>query len=289
MAGRPEVLALASLLVLVAWSSSWFEITAAGTYTEGLEREPTIKTEYSIDKELQTFEISIENATPLLLYWMQREEVDAPDDAIGNPNDGDDAPKDEPEKSGEEGPCSGECLELARNSIALLMTSFVASLGAASLYPRRLTKAIAGVLWTICLVVIVLGVPLSAVADFGIFSGGEGDSEGSSTGGFDSETTDSVSVDQFAHFSSRTGQSVSLEGILFSYDSVGFDLGLLDEDERQSVIENAPKEGDPGYDSLIRFHGEVVAGPGSIVSCWFLTLPLMVYGLIGMSPEDEEE
>ena len=289
MAGRPEALVLASLLVLVAWSSSWFEITAEGTYTEGLDREPTIKTEYSIDKEFQTFEISIENATPLLLYWMHREEVNEPADSSGNPNGDDVPPSDDPEESRDEGPCHGECLELARSSIAILMASFVASLGVASLKPRRLTRGISGFLWASCLVVIALGVPLSAVADFGIFSGGEGDSEGSSTGGFDSETTDSVSVDQFAHFSSRTGQSASLEGLIFTYDSVGFDLGLLEEDERQLVIEVAPEEGEPGYESLIRFHGEVVAGPGSIVSWWFLILPPMVYGLIGTSPMDEEE
>ena len=67
-AARNAALGLAALLVLVAWSSAWFEITATGTYVEGLDREPTIRTQYSIDNDEQTFEVSIENATPLILY-----------------------------------------------------------------------------------------------------------------------------------------------------------------------------------------------------------------------------
>ena len=43
------VIALSGLFLLTAWSSTWFEISAVGVYSEGLEREPTITTEYIID------------------------------------------------------------------------------------------------------------------------------------------------------------------------------------------------------------------------------------------------
>ena len=46
---RPAVIALAGLFLLIAWSSTWFEIAAVGTYTDGLEREPTIRTHYMVD------------------------------------------------------------------------------------------------------------------------------------------------------------------------------------------------------------------------------------------------
>ena len=87
-AARNAALGLAALLVLVAWSSAWFEITATGTYVEGLDREPTIRTQYSIDNDEQTFEVSIENATPLILYWMQREDVTRGADPQGDSPDG---------------------------------------------------------------------------------------------------------------------------------------------------------------------------------------------------------
>ena len=90
-AARNAALGLAALLVLVAWSSAWFEITATGTYVEGLDREPTIRTQYSIDNDEQTFEVSIENATPLILYWMQREDVTRGADPQGDsPDEGSD-------------------------------------------------------------------------------------------------------------------------------------------------------------------------------------------------------
>ena len=46
--GRKAALVLTAVFVLMSWSSPWFEITATGTYTEGLEREPTIRTQYSL-------------------------------------------------------------------------------------------------------------------------------------------------------------------------------------------------------------------------------------------------
>lgn len=288
-AGRKAALGFASLLVMVAWSSAWFEITATGTYEEGLEREPTIRTQYSIDNEEQTFEISIENATPLVLYWMQREDITTGGETAGN---GSDEPAIEvgSEPDSEDGePCNGECMERARNSLALLMVAFVASLAVSALRPSRSADAAAGLSWMACMALIVLGVPLAAATDFGIFGSDEGGESGSSTGGFDSETDGSVSVDQFAHFSSSTSNGVSSAGLVFTYDSMGFDLGLLDEGDRQAVIDSAPSEGQPGYESLIGFHGELVAGPGPIFSWWFLILPLYAYSLRREKQSDEEE
>ncbi len=287
--GRKVALGLAALLVMVAWSSAWFEITATGTYVEGLDREPTIRTQHSIDNDEQTFELSIENATPLLLYWMQRDHITQEGESTGNTSD---------ESSGEAlgggeneqaEPCNGDCMGLARTSLSLLMATFVVTLSVSALRPSRQADALAGMSWLACLALIVLGVPMAAAADFGIF-GSDGDSEsGSSTGGFDSETDGSVSVDQFAHFSSRTGNGISSNGVVFTYESTGFDLGLLEEGDRQAVIDSAPSEGQPGHESLIGFHGELVAGPGPIFSWWFLILPLYAFSLRRGKDYEEEE
>ena len=288
-AGRKAALGLAALLVMVAWSSAWFEITATGTYEQGLEREPTIRTQYSIDNEEQTFELSIDNATPLILYWLQREDITTGEGAAGN-DSGEPASEGGRDSESEDGePCNGGCMERSRNSLALLMVAFVSSLAVSALRPSRRADAAAGLSWLACLTLIVLGVPLAAAADFGIFGSDEGGESGSSTGGFDSETDGSVAIDQFAHFSSSTSSGVSPSGLLFTYDSTGFDLGLLDEGERQGVIDSAPSEGQAGYASLIGFHGELVVGPGPIVSWWFLILPLYAYSLRGGKQSEEEE
>ena len=282
---RPAVIALAGLFLLIAWSSTWFEIAAVGTYTDGLEREPTIRTHYMIDNSHESFEMSIENSTPLLLYWIEREDVSTePTTQEGNSSD---MPTDPPSSDGSSDPCSGSCLDRARSLVGLTMLALFAALCLSSARPTTPLRAAAALVWLLGTVVILTAVPLAAAADFGI-SGGEDGGE-SSTGGFDTNAQETVEVDQFAHFEQDGDVGLSFDGISFTYDSVGFDLGLLAEEDRQAVIESAPTEGEPGYESLIGFHGEMTIGPGPILTWWLLTAPLVIVNLRGHRDPLEEE
>ena len=60
-------------LVSSLWHSVWFKLNGEGVYTKGIEREPTIVVEYTIDNSQELVSVSIENATPLLQYWSNRE------------------------------------------------------------------------------------------------------------------------------------------------------------------------------------------------------------------------
>ena len=282
---RPAVIALAGLFLLIAWSSTWFEITAVGTYTDGLEREPTIRTHYMIDNSHESFEMSIENSTPLLLYWIEREDVSTePTTQEGNSSD---IPTEPPSSDGGSDPCSGSCLDRARGLVGLTMLALFAALCLSSARPTIPLRAAAALVWLLGTVVILTAVPLAAAADFGI-SGGEDVGE-SSTGGFDTNAQETVEVDQFAHFEQDGDMGLSFDGISFTYDSVGFDLGLLAEEDRQAVIESAPTEGEPGYESLIGFHGEMTIGPGPILTWWLLTAPLVIVNLRSHREPLEEE
>ena len=282
---RPAVIALAGLFLLIAWSSTWFEITAVGTYTDGLEREPTIRTHYMIDNSHESFEMSIENSTPLLLYWIEREDVSTePTTQEGNSSD---IPTEPLSSDGGSDPCSGSCLDRARGLVGLTMLALFAALCLSSARPTIPLRAAAALVWLLGTVVILTAVPLAAAADFGI-SGGEDVGE-SSTGGFDTNAQETVEVDQFAHFEQDGDMGLSFDGISFTYDSIGFDLGLLAEEDRQAVIESAPAEGEPGYESLIGFHGEMTIGPGPILTWWLLTAPLVIVNLRGHRDSLEEE
>ena len=282
---RPAITALAGLFLLIAWSSMWFEIAAVGTYTDGLEREPTIRTHYMIDNSHESFEMSIENSTPLLLYWIEREDVSTePTTQEGNSSD---IPTEPPSSDGGSDPCSGSCLDRARGLVGLTMLALFAALCLSSARPTIPLRAAAALVWLLGTVVILTAVPLAAAADFGI-SGGEDVGE-SSTGGFDTNAQETVEVDQFAHFEQDGDMGLSFDGISFTYDSVGFDLGLLAEEDRQAVIESAPTKGEPGYESLIGFHGEMTIGPGPILTWWLLTAPLVIVNLRGHREILEEE
>ena len=58
------------------WFSDWFEIEGEGIYTEGIDREPKIIVNYNIDNSVELISVSIENATPLLQYWNNRDLVE---------------------------------------------------------------------------------------------------------------------------------------------------------------------------------------------------------------------
>ena len=272
--------------LLMAWSGSWFEIVAVGTYTDGLEREPTIRTQYMVDSSQESFEMSIENSTPLLLYWLEREDV-SPAPTNQNENSSESS-ADSPSLDGDSEPCSGSCLDRARSWVGLTMFALFATLYLSSVRPSTLTRATVALVWLLGTVVILTAVPLAVAADFGI--SGDEDSEGeSSTGGFDTNTQETVEVDQFAHFEQDGDMGLSFDGISFSYDSVGFDLGLLAEEDRQAVIDSAPAEGEPGYESLVGFHGEMTIGPGPILTWWLLTAPLVIVNLRSHRDSLEEE
>ena len=285
--GHRISLVLAAIFLLMSWNSPWFEIEGRGTYSEGLEREPTIITIYSIDSSQQTLDVSIQNATPLLVYWLEREDVSnqSENTQVEGGESGDAGDKAEDKSD----PCDESCLDLSRNSLRILIIAFFAIM----LYNTRSDRLVArlslGVSWISCFVLIVFLIPLAAAADFGIFSGSNEGQEDSATGGFDSNTQDSVQIDQFAHFSSDSSSRLSSRGIVFTYQSSGFDLGLLEEEDRGEVIDNPPEDGEPGYESLIRFNGELVAGPGPMVTWWLLTLPICAYVQIPTRTDDEEE
>ena len=283
---RLAVISLAGLFLLIAWSSTWFEITAVGTYTDGLEREPTIRTHYMIDNSHESFEMSIENSTPLLLYWIEREDV-ATEPTIQEGNSSEPPATGTPSSEGGSDPCSGSCLDRARSLVGLTMLALFAALFLSSTRPTIPLRAAAALVGLLGTVVILTAVPLAAAADFGI-SGGEDVGE-SSTGGFDTNAQETVEVDQFAHFEQDGDMGLSFDGISFTYDSVGFDLGLLAEEDRQAVIESAPTEGEPGYESLIGFHGEMTIGPGPILTWWLLTAPLVIVNLRSHREPLEEE
>ena len=285
--GHRISLVLAAIFLLMSWNSPWFEIEGRGTYSEGLDREPTIITIYSIDSSQQTLDVSIQNATPLLVYWLEREDVS--NQSENTQVEGEQSEDDGGKAENKSDPCAESCLDMARNSLCILMIAFFAIMLYNTRSDRLTARLSLGASWISCFVLIIFLIPLAAAADFGIFSGSNEGQEDSATGGFDSNTQDSVQIDQFAHFSSDSSSRLSSRGIVFTYQSSGFDLGLLEEEDRGEVIDNPPENGDPGYEALIRFNGELVAGPGPMVTWWLLTLPICAYVQIPTRTDDEEE
>ena len=177
---KPIVLVVSGFFILVSWSSIWFEISAVGVYSEGIDREPTITTDYIIDNNQESFELSIENSTPLLLYWINRDDVSP--GQIDSENSSSDSNNDKSTTESE--PCSGSCLELARNIVKLTMCLMFTLICLLYIKPIRWIKISTVSSWILGLLIILIAVPLAIAVDFGIFDIDD-ENKQSSTGGFD--------------------------------------------------------------------------------------------------------
>jgi len=273
-----KALIIAVLFVFLSmgvWTSAWFEIHGKGTYTEGIEREPSIVIEYSIDSSQESISLSLENATPLLQYWRNRETIANTDttDQQQQENDSENTESDEKSSS----------LEIVRIVVAMIIIIFGLCLFEAVRKSSWFWSKVSYVAWFILGLSILIQVPMSAISDFGLNEDGE-----SSTGGFDSANNDEVSVNQFAHYSSDSGIGIEFFSINFEYTSQGYDLGLLDEEDRELVIQTPPNVGEEGYESYIKFDAEMKAGPGPVFY-WWLGLGALVFywnKLLNTEPND---
>ena len=261
-----KALVIALLFVFLSmglWSSAWFEIHGSGKYTEGIEREPSIVIEYSIDSSQESISVSLENATPLLQYWRNRDTITDSDTTTVQQQDSDSKSSVSNEKS--------SSLNTVRIVIALIIFVFGLCMFEAVRNSSKIWNKVSFAAWVILGLSILIQVPMSAISDFGLNDEGE-----SSTGGFDSANNDEVSVNQFAHYSSNSGMGVDFFSLNFDYSSQGYDLGLLAEEDRQQVIDNPPKVGEEGYESYIKFDAEMKAGPGPVIY-WWLGLGALVF------------
>ena len=55
------------------------------------------------------------------------------------------------------------------------------------------------------------------------------------------------------------------------------------------MIDSAPSEDEPGFESLIGFDGKMTIGPGEILTWWLLTAPLAAIIVLGKRELLEEE
>ena len=265
-------------LVSSLWHSVWFKLNGEGVYTKGIEREPTIVVEYTIDNSQELVSVSIENATPLLQYWSNRETIEDRNQAPSNDSDEDDKSRSIEEESSE-----NNDLQSTRDVIRMLLLFFTLLVIYSAFKKSKKTTRLTIIFWLVISLVFLIQVPLSAVSDFGLDEDGE-----SSTGGFDAANNDEVSVNQFAHFESQSDLGLGALSIKFEYSSEGFDLGLLPPEERESVIQEPPIEGEPGYDSLITFEAEMNAGPSEAIIWLFAIGSLIIYWNRSVNNESSE-
>ena len=244
---RHKTVAVAQLVAVVVFSllclsSAWFQIQAKGTYVEGIEREPTLWSNYTMGSESEHLQVEITNATPFIVYMSERDIVSESDVDETSLED--------------DGFSLDEARGVVRAGVALTVISF-----AAILYrPRFLWMGMG--FWAFTAFALLVIVPMSLLGGYASVE------EPEPSGGL--ETGDEAGEGQFAHSELESDLSLKIIGVEWSFDSSGYDLGLVAEEHREAVATTPPEEGEPGQDAFIRFVGEVVISAGNGTIAWLL-------------------
>ena len=209
---RHKTVAVAQLVAVVVFSllclsSAWFQIQAKGTYVEGIEREPTLWSNYTMGSESEHLQVEITNATPFIVYMSERDIV---------------SERDADETSLEDGGFSlDEARGVVRAGVALTVITF-----AAILYrPRFLWMGMG--FWAFTAFALLVIVPMSLLGGYASVE------EPEPSGGL--ETGDEAGEGQFAHSELESDLSLKIIGVEWSFDSSGYDLGLVAEEHREAV------------------------------------------------------
>jgi len=231
---------LVCLVALNASASIWLIVEFDGQYTEGLPAPARIHALAGIDDENTLIDISIENSSRFFVYQLIRDDVE-PENGSENPDDEttNEMPVDDEETDDE----SVSQLDRARNWIKLsigllilieLMVAFV------GINPWFRTIGFLAVL-----VAFIIVLPLSFIGDNPNFAS-PGESPNSEVEEDDDERGD------FVHEEVGFDLGLRLGGFEVSMFYSGYDLGLVDEENRSEVRENPPEEGTRDAASFVK-------------------------------------
>tara|TARA_Y100000588_G_scaffold378928_1_gene460241 strand:- start:165 stop:971 length:807 start_codon:yes stop_codon:yes gene_type:complete len=248
-----RLLALFGVVVLVSLSGTndWFLINGEGKYVEGIVREPTIIVNYTVNSTEEVIDLEIQNYTPLRTYWRNREPVPTPVLEYSS---------EEIESMKIEGEESNFDLDKSRSIMSILFGAMMI-IQIINLLVPNMKIYFPFIVWLLGLIGFLIIVPLGVISSFGVDG---------PTGGFSDETETS----DFAHMEIDSGVELDLNSIKFTFDTLGFDLGLIPLEEHETVKQTPPQEGEENYDALIGFSGFIELEFSDGLKNW-LCIPLI--------------
>ena len=258
----------ATLVVLIALNAAvsvWLIAEFEGQYTEGPPSPARFYVLAGVDDEYTMIDVSIENSTRLLVYQLIRDDVGPEDDGSGD-GGGDDASSDAPAASEEE---SVNRLDRARTwiqvtvGLLILLEVLVTFVGINGWFRA------AGFLAVLLAFLVVL--PLAFIGDNPNFA-----DPGSTPNSAPEERAEDENGEQgaFVHEETDFGVGLRYGGFEVSMMYAGYDLGLVEEDNRSRVRESPPEPGTKDAASFVKFDSSLSLrfGPSVVL---LLVLPVL--------------
>lgn len=267
--------ARASLVVLIALNATvsvWLIAEFEGQYTEGPPSPARFYALAGVDGEYTMIDVSIENSTRLLVYQLIRDDVGPEDDVGGGAGGGDDGSSDAPTSSEQD---SVNRLDRARTwiqvtvGLLILLEVLVTFVGISGWFRAAGFLAV--------LVAFLVMLPLAFIGDNPNFAD-PGSTPNSAPE--EAEQTENDEQGAFVHEETDFGVGLRYGGFEVSMMYAGYDLGLVEEDNRSSVRETPPEPGTKDAASYVKFDSTLSLRFGPSV---VLILALPVFWLLAPS------
>jgi len=261
--------ARASLVVLIALNAAvsvWLIAEFEGQYTEGPPSPARFYALAGVDGEYTMIDVSIENSTRLLVYQLIRDDVGPEEDGGGGDGGGDDGSSDAPTSSEQD---SVNRLDRARTwiqvtvGLLIVLEVLVTFVGISGWFRTAGFLAV--------LVAFLVMLPLAFIGDNPNFA-----DPGSTPNSAPEESAEDENDEQgaFVHEETDFGVRLRYGGFEVSMMYAGYDLGLVEEDNRSSVRETPPEPGTKDAASYVKFDSTLSLrfGPSVVL---LLALPVL--------------
>jgi hypothetical protein len=268
-------LSVTVLLAIHVFISAWLVATAEGVYTEGKPAPTEAHSLIAIDKDQTIIDVEIKQATAFFFYALERDsDASVPVNDTTPPDES--GSGDESEAEDEQGRDEDRAwLSIGRQSIKFGLVFLVLSevLMLSSFAWRHHVRSLA---FLSTLVAFSVVFPACYMLEL---SGGGDDEEDSTATNTPGANIDTVS---FVHTNASSDFSLIWLGVQLEADFSGYDLGLVEPNNRTSVAQQVPANGSKDANSFIAFEStfEIQLGKNLDV---LLLLPFMWYLLPALS------
>ena len=269
-------LSLTAFIAVHVFISAWLVVSIEGVYTEGKPAPTEAHSLVAIDKDRTMIDVEIKKATSFFFYTLERD-GDAGVPAESSSSQTNDTSSDQGGESDEETDTEqgneGEedWLATGRQSITVTLVVLVLSelLMLSSFRWRHHVRTLA-----LLFVVLAFSVvfPACYMLDLAGGDGAEEDNTATNTPGANIETV------SFVHTNTSSNLSFTWLGLQLEADFSGYDLGLVEPENRSNVAERVPEEGSQDASSFIAFESTFDVELGKNLDS-LLILPVMWYFL----------
>ena len=259
------------LLAVHVFISAWLVASVEASYTEGRPSPTEFHSLVAIDNEKTLIDVRIERATAFFLYTLQRDDTaKMPVNTTGD--DGQGSPDDDSDSWGGD----RDWLEIGRNWIKASLVLLVLS-ELLMMVPWKWRHYLRVFAFAMTLIAFSM-FPIAYVASLGGGDDGGGDDDGGGGSATEGAPGAEIETQSFAH----SEEDVKLRPIWLGFelqaDFSGYDLGLVDEEDRAAVIEQPPAENSSEAKSFVAFESTFNIELGQNLDS-LLVLPLMWYFL----------